>query len=64
MIHTFFSTILSSKTFEIESGTLYCYSQKAVYFLKLRICGKAPFFGKAKAKLCARFKKLKNAHKS
>ena len=39
-----------------------CNSQEVVYFLKCRICGEAPYVGKAKTKIRARFNDYKSAH--
>ena len=39
-------------------------SQKIVYLLKCRICGEAPYVGKAKTKFRARFRNYKNPHRS
>ena len=39
-------------------------SQKIVYLLKCRICGEAPYVGKAKSKFRARFRNYKNGHRS
>ena len=52
------------ETFKIQSGILNCNSQKVVYLLKCRICGEAPYVGKAKTKFRARFNNYKSAHKS
>ena len=63
MTHTF-STKACSETFKIQGGILNCNSQKVVYLLKCRICGEAPYVGKAKTKFRARFKNYKDAHRS
>ena len=58
-----FSTEACSETFKIQSGVLNCNSQKFVYLLKCRICGEAPYVGKAKTKFRARFNNYKSAHR-
>ena len=45
-----FTTKACGETFKIQSGILNCNSQKVVYLLKCRICGEAPYVGKAKTK--------------
>ena len=45
-----FTTKACGETFKIQSGILNCNSQKVVYLLKCKICGKAPYVGKAKTK--------------
>ena len=52
------------KIFKTQSRILNCNSQKVVYLLKCRICGEAPYVGKAKTKLTARFNNYKSAHRS
>ena len=64
MRHRHFSTKACGETFKIQSGVLNCNSQKVVYLLKCRICGEAPYVGKAKTKFRARFNNYKSAHKS
>ena len=59
-----FSTKACGETFKIQSGVLNCNSQKVVYLLKCRICGEAPYVGKAKTKFRARFNNYKSAHRS
>ena len=48
-----FTAKACGKTFKIQSGILNCNSQKVLYLLKCRICGKAPYVGKAKMKFRA-----------
>ena len=50
--------------FKIQSGILNCNSQKVIYLLKCRICGEAPYVGKAKTKFRARFNNYKSGHRS
>ena len=57
-----FTTKACGETFKIQSGILNCNSQKVVYLLKCRICGEAPYVGKAKTKFRARFNNYKSAH--
>ena len=59
-----FTTKACRKTFKIQSGILNCNSQKVVYLLKCRICGEAPYVGKAKTKFRARFNNYKSARRS
>ena len=59
-----FTTKACGETFKIQSGILNCNSQKVVYLLKCRICGEAPYVGKAKTKFRARFNNYKSAHRS
>ena len=58
------STKTCGETFRIQSRTLNCNSEKVDHRLKYRICGEAPYFGKAKTKLKARFNNYKSAHRS
>ena len=39
-------------------------SQKAVYLVKCRVCGEAPYVGEAKVKFRVRFNNCKIAHRS
>ena len=59
---TFFTKVCG-ETFKIHSGLLNCNSQKVVYLLKCRICGEAPYAGKAKTKFRARFNIYKSVHR-
>ena len=54
-----FSTKACGETFKIQSGILNCNSQKVVYLLKCRICGKAPYVGKTKTKFRGGFNNYK-----
>ena len=56
-----FSTKACGETFKIQSGILNCNSQKVVYLLKCRICGKTLYVGKTKTKFRARFNNYKSA---
>ena len=59
-----FTTKACGETFKIQGGILNCNTQKVVYLLKCRICGEAPYVGKAKTKFGARFNNYKCAHRS
>ena len=59
-----FSTITCGEAFKVQSGILNCNSQKVVYLLKCRICGEAPYVGKAKIKFSIRFDNYKSRHRS
>ena len=59
-----FTTKACGETFKIQTGILNRISQKVVYLLKCKICGKAPYVSKAKAKFKARFYDYKSAHRS
>ena len=48
----------------MQSVILNCNSKKVVYLLKCRICGEAPFVGKAKMKFRGRFNNYKTGHRS
>ena len=50
-----FSSKAYGETFKIQNGILKCNSQKLVYLLKCRIYGEAPYIGKAKTNISARF---------
>ena len=47
-----------------KCGVLNCNSEKVFYLLKCRICGEAPYLGKAKTKFRVRFNNYKSAHMS
>ena len=59
-----FTTKANGEKFKIQSGILNCNSQKVVYLLKFRICGEAPYVGKAKPKFRTRFNNYKSTHRS
>ena len=46
-----------------KCGALNCNSQKVFYLLKCRLCGKAPYLGKAKTKFRVRLNNYKSARK-
>ena len=43
-----FTTEACQETFKIQSGSLTCDSEKALYLLKCKVCGEVPHVGKAK----------------
>ena len=50
--------------FKIKSGALNCNSEKVLYLLKCKVCGEAPYVGKAKNKLRYRFNNYKSKHRA
>ena len=52
------------EVFKIQSGTLNCNSEKVLYLLKCKVCGEAPYVGKAKTKFRYRFINYKNKHRA
>ena len=44
------TTEICEETCKIQSGSLNCDSQKALYLLKYKLSGEAPYIGKAKTK--------------
>ena len=50
------------KKFEIQSGPLNCNSEKALYLLRCKVCGQAPYIGKAKTKSRYSFNNYKSKH--
>ena len=49
---------------EIQSGPLNCNSEKVLYLLKCKVCGEAPYVGKAKFKFRYRFNNYKSKHRA
>ena len=47
---TIFTTEACGEIFKIQSGPLNCKSEKVLYLLKCKVCGEAPYIGKAKTK--------------
>ena len=47
---------------KIQSGPLNCNSEKVLYFLKCKVCGDAPYVGKAKTKFRYRLNNYKSKH--
>ena len=45
---TTFTTEACREIFKIQSGPLNCNSEKVLYLLKCKVCGDAPYVGKAK----------------
>ena len=46
--------------FKIQSAPLTCNSEKVLYLLKRKVCGEAPYVGKAKTKFRYRFNNYKS----
>ena len=61
---TTFTTETCQETFKIQNGPLNCESEKVLYLLKCKICGKVPYVGKAKTKFCYRFNNYKSKHRA
>ena len=61
---TTFTTEACGEIFKIQSGPLNCNSEKVLYLLKLKVCGEAPYVGKAKAKFRCRFNNYKSKHRA
>ena len=59
-----FNTKACGEILKIKSGILDCNSPKVVYLLKCRVCGEAPYAGKAKTNFRARFNNYKKVHRS
>ena len=47
---TTFTTEACGENYKILSGPLNCNSEKVLYLLKCKVCGEAPYVGKAKTK--------------
>ena len=47
---TTFTTEACGEVFKLQSGLLNCNSEKLLYLLKCKVCGEAPYVGKAKTK--------------
>ena len=61
---TTFTMEACSETFKIQSGTLNCNLEKVLYLLKCKVCGEAPYVGKAKTKFRYRFNNYKSKHRA
>ena len=61
---TTFITEACQKSFKIQGGLLTCDSEKVFYLLKRRVCGEAPYVGKANTKFCYRFNYYKSKHRA
>ena len=57
---TTFTTEACREIFKIQSGPLKCNSEKVLYLLKCKVCGEAPYVGKAKTKFRYRFNNYKS----
>ena len=61
---TTFTTEACGEVFKIQSGPLNCNSEKVLYLLKCKVCGEAPYVGKAKTKFRYRFNNYKSKHRA
>ena len=61
---TTFTTEVCGEVFKIQSGPLNCNSEKVLYLLKCKVCGEAPYVGKAKTKFRYRFNNYKSKHRA
>ena len=61
---TTFTTEACGEIFKIQSGPLNCNSEKVLYLLKCKVCGEAPYIGKAKIKFRYRFNNYKSKHRA
>ena len=59
-----FTTEACGEIFKIQSGPLNCNSEKVLYLLKCKVCGDAPYVGKAKTKFRYRFNNYKSEHRA
>ena len=57
---TTFTTEACREIFKIQSGPLNCNSEKVLYLLKCKVCGEAPYVGKAKTRFRYRFNNYKS----
>ena len=60
---TTFTTEACGDTFKIPSSPLNYNSGKTLYFLKCKVCGEAPYVGKAKTKFRYRFNNYECKHR-
>ena len=61
---TTFITEVCGVIFKIQSGPLNCDLEKVLYLLKFKVCGEAPYVGKAKTKFRYRFNSCKSKHRA
>ena len=61
---TIFTTEACGEVFNFQSGPLNCNSENVLYLLKCKVCGEAPYIGKAKTKFRYRFNDYKNKHRA
>ena len=61
---TTFTTEACGESFENQSGTLNCSSEKVLHLLKCKKCVEAPYVGKAKTKFQYRFNNYKSKHRA
>ena len=57
---TTFITEACGEILKIQSGPLNCNSEKVLYLLKCKVCGEAPYVGKAKTKFRYKFNNYKS----
>ena len=58
-----FTTKACVEVFKIQSGSLNCNSQKALYLLRCKVCDDTPYIRKAKTNFCLRFNNYKSEHR-
>ena len=61
---TTFTTEACGETFKIRSGTLNFNLEKVLYLLQWKVCGEAPYVGKAKTKFWYRFNNFKSKQRA
>ena len=61
---TTFTTEACGEVFKIQSGPLNYSSEKVLYLLKFKVCGEAPYVGKAKTKFRYTFNNYKIKHRA
>ena len=61
---TIFTTESCWETFKIQSGPLNCNSEKVLSLLQCKVCGEAPYVGKAKTKFRYRFNNNKGKNRA
>ena len=60
---TTFTTEACQETFKIQKDPLNCDSKKVLYLFKYKVCGGAPYVGKAKTKFLYRSNNYKSKHR-
>ena len=61
---TTFTTEACQETFKIQKGPLNGDSEKVLYLLKCKVCGRVPYVGKVKTKFRCRFNNYKSKHRT
>ena len=61
---TNFTREACGEIFKIQSDPLNCNSEKVLQLLKCKVCGEAPYVGKAKTKFQYRFNNYKRKHRA